>query len=67
LQRKQPQWRKHEERNCEKGKRFMIAEIERLLPDFARSCRDSADVVIIHQDSFAADYRMKNMRCSVKL
>jgi hypothetical protein len=34
----------------------LTAEIERLLPDFARSCRDSADVVIIHQDSFAADY-----------
>ena len=26
----------------------LTAEIERLLPDFARSCRDSADVVIIH-------------------
>ena len=35
----------------------LTAEIERLLPDFARSCRDSADVVIIHQDSFAADYQ----------
>jgi hypothetical protein len=35
----------------------LIAEIERLLPDFARSCRESADVVIIHQDSFAADYQ----------
>ena len=35
----------------------LIAEIERLLPDFARSCRDSTDVVIIHQDSFAADYQ----------
>ena len=35
----------------------LISEIERLLPDFARSCRDSADVVIIHQDSFAADYQ----------
>ena len=35
----------------------LIAEIERLFPDFARSCRDSADVVIIHQDSFAADYQ----------
>jgi hypothetical protein len=34
-----------------------MAEIERLLPDFARSCRDNADVVIIHQDSFAADYQ----------
>jgi hypothetical protein len=35
----------------------LIAEIERLLPDFARSCRGSQDVVIIHQDSFAADYQ----------
>jgi hypothetical protein len=35
----------------------LIAEIERLLRDFARSCRESADVVIIHQDSFAADYQ----------
>ena len=35
----------------------LTAEIEGLLPDFARSCRDSADVVIIHQDSFAADYQ----------
>jgi hypothetical protein len=35
----------------------LTVEIERLLPDFARSCRDSADVVIIHQDSFAADYQ----------
>jgi hypothetical protein len=35
----------------------LVAEIEHFLPDFARSCRDSADVVIIHQDSFAADYQ----------
>jgi hypothetical protein len=35
----------------------LTVEIERLLPDFARSCRDSADVVIIHQDCFAADYQ----------
>jgi hypothetical protein len=33
------------------------AEIERLLPDFATTVRDEADVVIIHQDSFAADYQ----------
>jgi hypothetical protein len=35
----------------------LISEIERLLPDFAHSCRGSEDVVIIHQDSFAADYQ----------
>jgi hypothetical protein len=34
----------------------LTQEIETLLPDFARSCRGSQDVVIIHQDSFAADY-----------
>jgi hypothetical protein len=37
--------------------RALTAEIERLLPDFARSCRENLDVVIIHQDSFAADYQ----------
>lgn len=35
----------------------LIAEIERFLPDFARSCRGSEDVILIHQDSFAADYQ----------
>jgi hypothetical protein len=34
----------------------LMEEIERLLPDFARSCRDSADMVVLHQDAFAADY-----------
>jgi hypothetical protein len=35
----------------------LTAEIGRLLPDFARSCRDSTDAVIVHQDLFAADYQ----------
>lgn len=35
----------------------LVAEVERLLPDFVNSCRDNADVVIIHQDAFAADYQ----------
>jgi hypothetical protein len=35
----------------------LVAEIESLLPDFARSCRGSEDVVIIHRDSVAADYQ----------
>jgi len=34
----------------------LVSEIERLLPDFARSCRGSEEVILIHQDSFAADY-----------
>jgi hypothetical protein len=35
----------------------LAAEVERLLPDFVNSCRNKADVVIIHQDAFAADYQ----------
>jgi hypothetical protein len=35
----------------------LVAEIEHLLPDFVNSCRDKANVVIIHQDAFAADYQ----------
>jgi hypothetical protein len=35
----------------------LTLEIESLLPEFACSCREGADVVIIHQDSFAADYQ----------
>jgi hypothetical protein len=35
----------------------LSAEIRRLLPDFVESCRKHGDLVIIHQDSFAADYQ----------
>jgi hypothetical protein len=35
----------------------LSAEIRRLLPDFVESCLKSEDMVIIHQDSFAADYQ----------
>ena len=35
----------------------LASQVERLLPDFVSSCRDNADVVIIHQDAFAADYQ----------
>lgn len=35
----------------------LAAEVERLLPDFVNSCREKADVVVIHQDAFAADYQ----------
>ena len=35
----------------------LVAEVERLLPGFVNSCRAKADVVIIHQDAFAADYQ----------
>jgi hypothetical protein len=35
----------------------LSAEIRRLLPDFVESCLRNQDLVIIHQDSFAADYQ----------
>jgi hypothetical protein len=35
----------------------LAAEVEHVLPDFVKSCRDKAKVVIIHQDAFAADYQ----------
>jgi hypothetical protein len=38
-------------------KTALSAEIRRLLPDFVESCLKDEEVVIIHQDSFAADYQ----------
>ena len=35
----------------------LSAEIRRLLPNFVESCLKNEDLVIIHQDSFAADYQ----------
>jgi hypothetical protein len=37
-------------------KNSLIRAMENLLPDFVRSCREKDDVVILHQDAFAADY-----------
>jgi hypothetical protein len=34
-----------------------IATIRRKLPDFAKGCADDAELVLLHQDSFAADYQ----------
>jgi hypothetical protein len=45
------------EEELREKKSALTAKIERLLPDFAKSCRDKAEMVIIHQDSFAADYQ----------
>ena len=35
----------------------LIATIRRKLPDFAKACADHAELVLLHQDSFAADYQ----------
>jgi hypothetical protein len=38
-------------------KASLLIEIRRLLPDFVKACGTNEDVLIIHQDSFAADYQ----------
>jgi hypothetical protein len=35
----------------------LIATIRAKLPEFARMCADDSDLVILHQDAFAADYQ----------
>ena len=35
----------------------LIAAIRAKLPDFARMCADDSELVMLHQDSFAADYQ----------
>jgi hypothetical protein len=35
----------------------LTAKMERLLPDFVKTRRKNPDIVILHQDSFAADYQ----------
>jgi len=35
----------------------LIATIRAKLPDFARMCADDTESVMLHQDSFAADYQ----------
>ncbi len=41
----------------------LIAAIEKMLPDFARTCRaQDTPVVIMHQDAFAADYQEEEYR-----
>ena len=35
----------------------LIATIRKNLPDFAKACADEAELVLLHQDAFAADYQ----------
>jgi hypothetical protein len=41
----------------------LVAAIEEMLPDFAKACRaPQPQVVIMHQDAFAADYQEEEYR-----
>lgn len=35
----------------------LVRTIQEKLPDFAKACADDVDVVVLHQDAFAADYQ----------
>ena len=35
----------------------LIATIRKMLPDFARMCGNASELVMLHQDAFAADYQ----------
>jgi hypothetical protein len=35
----------------------LIATIRKRLPEFAKACADDTELVLLHQDAFAADYR----------
>jgi hypothetical protein len=35
----------------------LIATIRAKLPDFARMCAEDTELVLLHQDAFAADYQ----------
>jgi hypothetical protein len=46
-----------------KKEAILIAAIEKMLPDLARTCRSQeTPVVIMHQDAFAADYQEDEYR-----
>jgi hypothetical protein len=38
-------------------KSSLIATIRKNLPNFARMCADDSELVMLHQDAFAADYQ----------
>jgi hypothetical protein len=35
----------------------LIATIRKELPEFAKACADDTELVLLHQDAFAADYQ----------
>jgi len=35
----------------------LIATVRKKLPEFAKACADETELVLLHQDAFAADYQ----------
>jgi hypothetical protein len=44
------------EQELAKREKALRMVIERTLPDFVKSCQDDSELLLIHQDAFAADY-----------
>jgi hypothetical protein len=40
----------------------LVEEVAKRLPEFVRMCDQEADVVMLHQDAFAADYQEEEYR-----
>ena len=40
----------------EKREKALRMAMERMLPDFVKSCRETVGPLLIHQDAFGADY-----------
>ena len=44
------------DQELEKREKALRIAMERILPDFVKSCRETGGPLLIHQDSFAVDY-----------
>jgi hypothetical protein len=44
------------DKELEKREKVLRMAIERMLPEFAKSCIETGDPLLIHQDAFAANY-----------
>jgi hypothetical protein len=44
------------EQELEKREKALRMVMERILPEFVKSCTETIDPLLIHQDGFAADY-----------
>jgi hypothetical protein len=42
----------------------LIATIRTKLPEFAKACADDTELVLLHQDAFAADYQEDELHAS---
>ena len=44
------------QQDIEKREKALMMAMEKVLPDFVKSCRENGEPLVIHQDAFAMDY-----------